>query len=122
VRNIGICFTYFCSAIDSFTVFRKILSLVLLVVFFIETTPDDLWHVIAAHEDTRDISSAETILSTHHIHCDCLKNSLPAFHFQSADFITGSVYVVNEICCRILQHGNHTFDFPPSGRAPPLLT
>ncbi len=102
--------------------FERHYILLLTVVFFVETTPDDLWHSLAHHQDTREITTSETILSIHHIHCDCLQNTLPFFHFQNSIFNSSRLTAGTEINIESRQRESYFVSVTPSGRAPPALT
>lgn len=102
--------------------FKRLYILLLAVVFFVETTPDDLWHSFAHHQDTRELASTETVLSVHHIHCDCLQNTLPVFHFQNSIFISSGQTTTSEIIIASVQSESYSVSVAPSGRAPPSLT
>lgn len=100
---------------------KKILSLALTVVFFFETTPDDLWHLLSNHHDTIDVFSAETSVAIQHIHCKALQDFLP--DFAKTESASTPQIVVQEFdhCSPLLFSPQHQIEIATVGRAPPAL-
>jgi hypothetical protein len=101
--------------------FRKIISLFLLAIFVIASTPDEWIHSFADHHDTIDSNSPVTAVSARHIHCEALQLSLPSFscstsfHFSALPLSATSLYF--DVKTLTLPF----FALSPSGRAPPAL-
>ncbi len=88
---------------------RKIFSLILVIIFFIETTPDGLLHLLANHEDTHDIHSNEIIVGEKHIHCHGLHNFFPAFSLNELASLPEIPFIV--VPQRFYSTSVHTFPF-----------
>jgi len=73
---------------------RKIFSIFLLLVFFIETTPDGLLHLLANHEDTHDVHLNENVVGEKHIHCKALQNFFPAFSLNELVSLPAILFIV----------------------------
>jgi len=100
---------------------KKIFACLLMVVFFIETLPDQLLHELTNHHDTVDTYSATTSVGIKHIHCGALQISLPAYSkTESLQISSGSVSCSSfDFNAEGLSLSH--FSFAPSGRAPPSL-
>jgi hypothetical protein len=98
---------------------KKIFSVSLLLVFFIETTPDSLWHLLAHHEDTHEVYSSETAVNVKHIHCDALQLSLPVFSKTEITDSPAAIFIVASYYTIIHQPAVPIHDVVAKGRAPP---
>jgi len=100
---------------------RKFFSLFLVTVFFIQTVPDDLLHLLSNHHDTVDHHSEGTAISAKHIHCTALQISLPAFSKAESSQIAAQIAFVQQILFSPKSSIVSFFSLSPSGRAPPIL-
>src|SRR4026207_394392 len=100
---------------------KKIFAVALLLVFFVETTPDALWHLFADHHDTHEVYSSEPAVSVKHIHCDALQLSLPVF--SAGETVIVPVFSI-KVADFLAAIPGTSFISPViffSGRAPPAL-
>jgi hypothetical protein len=98
---------------------KKILSVFLLLVFFIETTPDDLWHLFAHHHDTHEVYFSEPAVGIKHIHCEALQLTLPEFNKAESTDLPATIFLVASYYTIIHQPAVPIHDVAAKGRAPP---
>jgi len=101
--------------------FRKIISLFLLAIFFVATTPDEFIHSLADHHDTVDSNSPITSVSIRHIHCEALQLSLPSFSIAPSFHFSSVQLSTTQLCFGVETLTLPFFSLSPSGRAPPAL-
>jgi hypothetical protein len=100
---------------------RRLFTLLLTATFFVETTPDQLWHLFAQHEDTNHGKITETSIDLLHIHCDALLVFLHEFAFPEHPIIREPGESPLTAFDRYSPFVPVCFSFFQQGRAPPAL-
>ncbi|HVB02345.1 MAG TPA: hypothetical protein VNE41_01375 [Chitinophagaceae bacterium] len=101
--------------------FKKIVSLVILVVFFFSTTPPDFLHkLFANHQDTIDSIHQDARFSPRHIHCVFLHIVLSHYMADTTAPVISEQLFFQNLLINIPDSYHEIFQDGPSLRAPPV--
>ncbi|MGN7820173.1 hypothetical protein ACTJJB_08580 [Chitinophaga sp. 22536] len=101
--------------------FQKILAVILLGVFTLNTVPREFIHLFAGHHDTQDVHTpvGGTVFSEQHRHCDFLQIGVEPFDQYTTDFISPVRPVIWVFQPRPLPETSYVTYRHLSPRAPP---
>ncbi|WP_349316391.1 hypothetical protein [Chitinophaga sp. MM2321] len=102
---------------------QKILAVILLGVFTLNTVPREFIHEFVGHHDTQDQHSpiGGTTISDHHRHCDFLQITIEPYDQYTTYYIAPVQQVIWVFSPRPLPEITHTFHRDLSPRAPPAM-
>ncbi|QJB35195.1 hypothetical protein HF324_29360 [Chitinophaga oryzae] len=102
--------------------FQKILALILLGVFTLNTVPREFIHIFTNHHDTQDThaSAGDAMFSGEHRHCDFLQIGVEPFDQYTTTFIAPVRPVIWVFQPRQLPETSYVTHRDLSPRAPPV--